>query len=98
MLGIERCVIAEENNLAWYVKKSTEPMLEMVKIHGNLNIEGAIESKQLKKHIQHELATEWSGKRLHGQFVRVTENVKWSDAWWVAKKRRFEGDNKSFDL
>jgi len=62
-------------------EKYFKPMLEMVKIHNNLNIEEAIEPKQLKKHIQHELATEWSGKILHGQCVRETENVKWSDAW-----------------
>ena len=35
---IESCIKSEENNLAWYVRHSTEDLLDIVKLYGYLNI------------------------------------------------------------
>ena len=86
LIGIERCIRSEENNLAWYIKNNSERMIEMVKLHGDLKIDEAIEPKVMKRQMDNELIREWKDKKMHGQFVRETADVKWEVTWnWMKK-------------
>ena len=86
LIGIENCVKTEENSLAWYVKNSTEEMLEMVRHHGHLKTEESKEPKTFKKEAKERLAKDWKEKRLHGQFVSENEVADWDNTWkWLSK-------------
>ena len=76
----------EENNLAKFVKMSTESLIKGVKI---ANIVDCVEPKEnaFQREVQNEYISRWTGKRLYGQFVReMAESVDKDRTWeWMRK-------------
>ena len=86
LISVEGCVKTEENSMAWYIKRSTEGMLEMVRVHGHLPCEEAVDPKVFKRERKDKLKSDWQEKELHGQFTKEKESINWEDSWcWIKK-------------
>ena len=48
LTSVESCIRAEENSLAWNINSTTEEMLEMMKVHGHLQVSEVVEPEQFK--------------------------------------------------
>ena len=86
LIGIVMCVKGEENNLAWYIKNTTEEMLQMVRIHGHLSTEECKDPKVFRKEGKEITIKERKEKKLHGQYLNENEAVDWDKTWgWLSK-------------
>ena len=87
LISAEMCARTEENNLASYVKMSTDNLVKGVKIANIVDGEEPKEKNAFKREIQNEYVARWTGKRMYGQFVReMPENVDRERTWeWMRK-------------
>ena len=82
MISLERCIRKEENSLGFYVAKSEENLIRGVLEAETINTGETISTVEFKKQKTKELKEKWSGKRMHGQFIReTTEKVDKEKTW-----------------
>ena len=77
----------EENNLAKYVKMSTESLIKGVKIANIVDCEEPKEKTAFKREVQNKYIARWPGRKMYGQFVReMPESVDKDRTWeWMRK-------------
>ena len=87
LIGVELCARTEENNLARYVKMSTESLVKEVKIANIVDCEEPKEKNAFKREIQNEYVARWNGKKMYGQLVReMPGDVDKERTWeWMRK-------------
>ena len=49
LISCERCIRSEENNIGWYVRNSTEPLLEAMKSARIVNVVKCVTPEEFKK-------------------------------------------------
>ena len=78
LISVEDAINIEERNINVYVCQSQERLLKAAWKRKNVN---EIETpKEYKEKMKRKRTEDWSGKQLHGQFKRVTDNL--SDVSW----------------
>ena len=87
LISCEYCVRAEENNVAWYIKNATEPLLLEVRGSGLVGIEDCKDKTQYKRLKATETENRWTEKRMYGQFYRdIEEKTDTEKRWlWMTK-------------
>ena len=83
LISCEGCVKAEENNLGWYIKNSTEPFLTMVNENQTLKTETCIDKNTYKSSYIRQSEDKWHAKQLHGQFCREETNEEDKSKKWL---------------
>ena len=86
-MSCEHVIRSEENNLGWYLKHSTEGLLEGIKHVGILEFGKSCSKDDFKNAIREKRMEAWMGKQMYSQFVSdmpvTTDNDKtWS---WMRK-------------
>ena len=82
LIGCERCIKAEENNLAWYVNNSVEPFIMGVRRGGIMRCEKSMKKDEFKKIAIEETEERWRDKVIYGQFVRDMDDSVHKDKTW----------------
>ena len=84
LISVEMCAMTEENNLAFYVKMSTERFAKGVKIIKIIDCEESKEKNAFKRDNEH--IARWTGKKMYGKFVReMPEQVDRERTWeWTS--------------
>ena len=87
LISCQDCITSEENNLAWYIKHSTEPLLVQVKLSGLLNSDNCVDKITEKRTRIDNKETRWKEKKMYGQFVReIPVNTDQEKRWlWLQK-------------
>ena len=66
LISCEGCIRMEEDNLEWYVRNSTEPLIESVKTAETVEYNDTVNKKQLKQSWMREKKGLWKNKRMYG--------------------------------
>ena len=69
LIGCENSVKSEENGLGWYVKNNIEPLLAAVRTSRTITHEETVDPKEFNKIKEVKRKSEWTAKRMHGQFA-----------------------------
>ncbi|XP_063611810.1 uncharacterized protein LOC134785404 [Penaeus indicus] len=87
LISIERYVKDEESSLKVYVSKSEEKLFKGVAKFEELSASELEEVRDLKTRNENEAKDRWTGKRIHGQFVRdLADDVDKEKTWvWLSK-------------
>ena len=82
LISVEQCVKGEEKSLGFYVANSEELLIRGVCASGTIQTEGTMEKEEFKRRKAEELKQKWTGKAMHGQFVReIPEKVDRARSW-----------------
>ena len=85
LISCEGCIRGEENSLGWYIRNSSEYILQVLSESNIIDTETSTEPEEFKKVAIDELKNKWREKRMYGQFVReIKEDINESKSWnWV---------------
>ena len=82
LISVEHCVKGEENSLGFYVANSEELLIRGVCASETIQTEETMEKEEFKRRLAEELKQAWTGKAMHGQFVReMPEKVDRIKSW-----------------
>ena len=87
LISVEHCVGGEENSLGFYVANSEELLIRGVCASETMQTEETMENEEFKRRLAEELKQTWTGKPMHGQFVReMPEKVDRIKSWeWLSR-------------
>ena len=87
LISVEMYARTEENNLAFYVKMSTERFVKGVKITNIIDCEEPKDKNTFKRGIQNKHITRRTGEKMYGQFVcEILQQVDREGTWeWMRK-------------
>ena len=87
LISVEHCVKGEENSLGFYVANSEELLIRGVCASETIQTEETMEKEEFKRRLAEELKQTWTGKAMHGQFVReMPEKVDRIKSWeWLSR-------------
>ena len=81
LISVEDAINIEERNINVYVCKSQERLLKAAWKRKNVN---EIETpKEYKEKMKRKRTEDWSGKQLHGQFKRETDDLSGVSWEWI---------------
>ena len=84
LISCKGCVLAEENNLGWYLKHQIEPFLVEVREQETIESEDTIEPKQFKVRETERTFNAWREKRMYEQHLRDVGNYDVTNSWkWL---------------
>ena len=87
LINVEQCVKGEENSPGFYVANSEELLIRGVCASGAIQTAGTMEKEKFKRRKAEGLKQKWTGKAMHGQFVReMPEKVNRVKSWeWLSR-------------
>ena len=85
LISCKGCIRGEEIRLGWYMRNSSEYILQLLSESNIIDTETSTEPEEFKKVATDELKSKWREKRMYGKFVReIKEDISESKSWnWV---------------
>ena len=68
LISCEGCVTSEENNLGWYIKRSTESLLVQVRNSKIVDAASSVDKTEYKRNKLNAGEQRWKNKKMYGQF------------------------------
>ena len=66
LISCESCIRSEENNMGWYLKYSTKPLLEAAKSAGIVDEVNCVKPEEFKKNLVEKEEKSWREKKMFG--------------------------------
>ena len=87
LISCEGCVTSEENNLGWYIKRSTESLLVQVRNSKIVDAASSVDKIEYKRNKINAGEQRWKNKKMFGQFCRDVNSRTDKDKRWAWLKK-----------
>ena len=87
VVSCKGCVISEENNLGWYIKRSTESLLVQVRNSKIVDAASSVDKTEYKRNKINAGEQRWKNKKMYGQFCRDVNSKTDKDKQWAWLKK-----------
>ena len=87
LISCEGCVTSEENNLGWYIKRSTESLLVQVRNSKIVDAASSVDKTEYKRNKLNAGEQRWKNKKMYGQFCRDVNSKTDKDKRWAWLKK-----------